>query len=94
MHLNIKQPNKSGMETFVIELGNNTELDVAFEYDPGVDGSYDEPPSNPIITIMSVFLCQHDGERENMIQLYAIDDTLFPVDYGMIENMIQKHIEQ
>ena len=82
------------METFVIELGNNTELDVAFEYDPGVDGSYDEPPSNPIITIMSVFLCQHDGERENMIQLYAIDDTLFPVDYGMIENMIQKNIEQ
>ena len=82
------------METFAIELGNNTELDVAFEYDPGVDGSYDEPPSNPIITIMSVFLCQHDGERENMIQLSAIDDTLFPVDYGMIENMIQKHIEQ
>ena len=91
---NRKQPNKSRMETFVIELGNNTELDVAFEYDPGVDGSYDEPPSNPIITIMSVFLCQHDGERENMIQLHAIDDTLFPVDYGMIENMIQKHIEQ
>jgi len=29
-----------------------------------------------------------------MIQLYGIDDTLFPLDYGMIENMIQKHIEQ
>jgi len=82
------------METFVIELGNNTELDVAFEYDPGVDGSYDEPPSNPIITIMSVFLCRHDGVTQNMIQLYGIDDTLFPLDYGMIENMIQKHIEQ
>ena len=91
---NRKQPNKSHMETFVIELGNNTELDVAFEYDPGVDGSYDEPPSNPIITIMSVFLCRHDGVSQNMIQLYGIDDTLFPVDYGMIEHMIQKHIEQ
>ena len=81
------------MEHFTIELGDNTELDVAFEYDPGVDGSYDEPPSNPIITIMSVFLCHYDGVN-NMIQLYGIDDTLFPVDYGMIENMIQKHIEQ
>ena len=81
------------MQTFVIELGNNTELDVAFECDPGVDGSYDEPPSNPIITIMSVFLCHYDGVN-NMIQLYGIDDTLFPVDYGMIEHMIQKHIEQ
>ena len=81
------------METFVIELGNNTELDVAFEYDPGVDGSYDEPPSNPIITIMSVFLCQHDGERENMIQLYGIDDTLFPVDHDMIERIITENIQ-
>ena len=82
------------METFVIELGNNTELDVAFEYDPGVEGSYDEPPSNSMITILDCRLCQYDGETQHTIKLYGIDDTLFPVDYGMIEHMIQQHIEQ
>jgi hypothetical protein len=85
---------KAHMEHFTIELGDNTELEIDFEYDPGESGSYNEPPSNSMITILDCRLCQYDGETQHTIKLYGIDDTLFPVDYGMIEHMIQENIEQ
>jgi hypothetical protein len=47
-----------------------------------------------MITILDCRLCQYDGETQHTIKLYGIDDTLFPVDYGMIEHIIQQHIEQ
>tara|TARA_R110000803_G_scaffold154967_1_gene219740 strand:- start:241 stop:489 length:249 start_codon:yes stop_codon:yes gene_type:complete len=82
------------MEHFTIDLGDKTTLNVSYEYDPGESGTYEQPPSIPMISIESLELFQFDGNSYHTIQLFGIDDTLFPVDYGMIEHMIQKHIEQ
>lgn len=82
------------MEQHVIELCNNSELEISFEYDPGDVGSYDEPPSNPVLGILSVKLCHWDGTKNHRIELYGIDDTLFPVDYDMIQHIIKQEIEQ
>ena len=82
------------MEQHVIELCNNTELEISYEYDPGESGSYDEPPSNSVLGILSVKLCHWDGSTQHTIELYDLDDTLFPVDYGMIEHIIKQEIEQ
>lgn len=82
------------MEHFTINLGDNTELHIQFEYHPGESGSYDEPPSLDMISIENVEISQTKGKECHTVKLYGIDDTLFPVDYGMLENMIQKHIEQ
>ncbi len=81
------------MEYFTIDLGDKTALNVSFEYDPGESGSYDEPPSVPAITIMSIELCQFDGKEHHTIELYGIDDTLFPVDHDMIERIITEKIQ-
>tara|TARA_R110001632_G_scaffold45675_2_gene116287 strand:- start:476 stop:724 length:249 start_codon:yes stop_codon:yes gene_type:complete len=77
-----------------MDLGDNTELNVSFELYPGNSGSYDEPPSLDLVSIETVEICQLNGKEYHTVRLSGIDDTLFPVDYGMIENMIQKHIEQ
>lgn len=82
------------MEHFTINLGDNTELHISYEYDPGSLGSYNEPPSIDLISIENVELSQLNGKEYHTIKLYGIDDTLFPVDYGMIEHMIQQNIEQ
>jgi len=82
------------MKHLTINLGDNTELHVSFELYMGESGSYDEPPSLDMISIEDVEILQTRNKEHHTVKLYGIDDTLFPVDYGMIENMIQKHIEQ
>jgi len=82
------------MKHITINLGDNTELHVSFELYMGGSGSYNEPPSLDMIDIENVEISQTKGKEYHTVKLYGIDDTLFPVDYGMIENMIQKHIEQ
>ena len=49
------------MEHHTIELEDNTSLEIEYEVDAGVEGSYHEAPSNGFISIQSCKLCQHNG---------------------------------
>ena len=64
------------MEHHAIDLDERTWLEVAYEVDAGVEGSYNEAPSNPFISI------------------HSIDDTLFPIDMGMIEFDIEEKLRR
>ena len=84
------------MEHYTIELEDNTSLEIEYEVDAGVEGSYNEAPSNPFISIQTITLCQlHDGTGTQEIEIYgdhSIDDTLFPIDMGMIEFDIEEKL--
>ena len=86
------------MEHYTIELEDNTSLEIEYEVDAGVEGSYNEAPSNPFISIQTITLCQlHDGTGTQEIEIYgdhSIDDTLFPIDMGMIEFDIEEKLRR
>ena len=82
------------MEHHAIDLDERTWLEVAYEVDAGVEGSYNEAPSNGFISIQSCKLCQHNGKQEHKVELYGIDDTLFPVDFDMIEHIIEEELRK
>jgi hypothetical protein len=82
------------MEHYTIELEDNTSLEIEYEVDAGVAGSYYEAPSNGFISIQSCKLCQHNGKQEHKVELYGIDDTLFPVDFDMIEHIIEEELRK
>jgi len=84
---------KSHMEHLTINLGDNTELHISYEYDPGSLGSYNEPPSIDLISIENVELSQLNGKEYHTVKLYGIDDTLFPVDYQLLEQEILEKIQ-
>ena len=81
------------MEHLTINLGDNTELHISYEYDPGSLGSYNEPPSIDLISIENVELSQLNGKEYHTVKLYGIDDTLFPVDYQLLEQEILEKIQ-
>ena len=80
------------MEHHTIELSEKTWLEIEYEVDAGVEGSYYEAPSNPFISIQSCKICQHNGKQEHKVEMYGIDDTLFPIDMGMIEHIIEEKL--
>ena len=84
------------MEHHAIDLDERTWLEIAYEVDAGVEGSYHEAPSNPFVSIQTITLCQmHDGRGTQEIEIYgdhSIDDTLFPIDMGMIEFDIEEKL--
>jgi len=82
------------MEHHTIELSEKTWLEIEYEVDAGVEGSYHEAPSNPFISIQSCMLCQFNGKQEHKVELYGIDDTLFPVDFDMIEHIIEEELRK
>ena len=82
------------MEHHAIDLDERTWLEVAYEVDAGVEGSYHEAPSNAFISIQSCMLCQFNGKQQQRIELYGIDDTLFPVDFDMIEHIIIEELRK
>ena len=82
------------MEHFTINLGDNTELHIEFEYHPGESGSYDEPPSLDMISIENVEISQTKGKECHTVKLYGIDDTLFPVDFDIIEHIIIEELRK
>jgi len=82
------------MEHHTIELEDNTSLEIEYEVDAGVEGSYNEAPLNGFISIQSCKLCQHNGKQEHKVELYGIDDTLFPVDFDMIEHIIIEELRK
>ena len=86
------------MEHHAIDLNERTWLEIAYEVDAGVEGSYNEAPSNPFISIQTITLCQmNDGRGTQEIELYgdhSIDDTLFPVDFDMIEHIIIEELRK
>ena len=82
------------MEHHTIELSEKTWLEIEYEVDAGVEGSYHEAPSNPFISIQSCMLCQFNGKQEHKVELYGIDDTLFPVDFDMIEHIIIEELRK
>ena len=84
---------KSHMENLTIKLSDNTELHLSFELYPGESGSYNEPPTIDMISIETVELSQYNGKEYHTVKLNGIDDTLFPIDYGMLEHMITEHIQ-
>ena len=87
---------QTDMEHHTIDLDERTWLEIAYEVDAGVEGSYNEAPSNPFISIQTITLCQlHDGTGTQEIEIYgdhSIDDTLFPIDIGMIEFDIEEKL--
>ena len=85
---------RTDMEHHTIELEDNTSLEIEYEVDAGVEGSYHEAPSNGFISIQSCKLCQHNGKQEHKVELYGIDDTLFPVDFDMIEHIIIEELRK
>ena len=85
---------QTDMEHYTIELEDNTSLEIEYEVDAGVEGSYNEAPSNPFISIQSCMLCQFNGKQQQRIELYGIDDTLFPVDFDMIEHIIEEELRK
>jgi hypothetical protein len=82
------------MEHHTIELSEQTWLEIEYEVDAGVEGSYNEAPSNAFISIQSCMLCQHNGKQEHKVEMYGIDDTLFPVDFDMIEHIIEEELRK
>ena len=85
---------RTDMEHYTIELEDNTSLEIEYEVDAGVEGSYYEAPSNGFISIQSCKLCQFNGKQEHKVELYGIDDTLFPVDFDMIEHIIEEELRK
>ena len=89
---------QTDMEHHTIDLDERTWLEIAYEVDAGVEGSYNEAPSNPFISIQTITLCQlHDGTGTQEIEIYgdhSIDDTLFPIDMGMIEHIIEEELRK
>ena len=83
---------QTDMEHHTIELSEKTWLEIEYEVDAGVEGSYYEAPSNPFISIQSCKICQHNGKQEHKVEMYGIDDTLFPIDMGMIEHIIEEKL--
>ena len=86
------------MEHHTIELEDNTSLEIEYEVDAGVEGSYNEAPSNPFISIQTITLCQmHEVTGIGQVEIYgddSIDDTLFPIDMGMIEFDIEEKLRR
>ena len=86
------------MEHYTIELEDNTSLEIEYEVDAGVEGSYNEAPSNPFISIQTITLCQmHEVTGIGQVEIYgddSIDDTLFPIDMGMIEFDIEEKLRR
>ncbi len=83
---------QTDMEHHTIELSEKTWLEIEYEVDAGVEGSYYEAPSNGFISIQSCMLCQFNGKQQQRIELYGIDDTLFPVDFDAIEFDIEEKL--
>ncbi len=86
------------MEHHTIELSERTWLEIEYEVDAGVEGSYNEAPSNPFVSIQTITLCQlHEVRRMQRVEVYgddSIDDTLFPIDMGMIEFDIEEKLRR
>jgi len=86
------------MEHHTIELSAKTWLEIEYEVDAGVEGSYNEAPSNPFVSIQTITLCQlHEVRRMQRVEVYgddSIDDTLFPVDFDMIEHIIIEELRK
>ena len=80
------------MEHHTIELGKLSWLEIEYEADGGVAGSYDEAPSIAFISIQSCKFCQHDEKGTHKVELYGIDDTFFPVDFEAIEEIILEEL--
>jgi hypothetical protein len=87
---------QTDMEHHTIELSAKTWLEIEYEVDAGVEGSYNEAPSNPFVSIQTITLCQlHEVRRMQRVEVYgddSIDDTLFPVDFDMIEHIIEEKL--
>ena len=83
---------QTDMEHHTIELSEKTWLEIEYEVDAGVEGSYNEAPSNGFISIQSCKLCQHDEKGTHKVELYGIDDAFFPVDFEAIEEIIEENL--
>jgi hypothetical protein len=81
--------NSPPMEYTAIELGESTELQIEYEFDPGDES----PPFPAMVTLLRVILCQWNGMNYNYINLQDMDDTLFPVDFEAIEQIIFDEIQ-
>lgn len=87
---------QTDMEDHTIELNEHTWLEVEYEMPAGESGSYDTPPSDPFISIQKITLCQdHPSKETQEIEIFGddgLDDTLFPIDMGMIEFDIEESL--